>query len=215
MTNIPNLDLSLFCIFGQGGGRFLQVRGRRHSGSVTGTRRSPGARADGQMITPSSSARHTAATARGDRRSVAAGNARATAASARDCFEITSGSSGLPPLYRVSDLRCRTSTSILKASISSSGFLTCPDIGTYAPISVYILYPASDIVPDIGTFFHGTRYRIIQVFPDIGYFPISGMTRYPKYSIPVHKIRPVIGSDIRIYGYRDMCIPISGHPILG
>jgi hypothetical protein len=63
--------------------------------------------------------------------------------------------------------------------------LTCPDIGTYVPISVY-----PDIVPDISTFFHGTRY-----------FPISGHTRYREIPISVHKIRPDIGSDIRIYGY--------------
>jgi hypothetical protein len=86
------------------------------------------------------------------------------------------------------------------------------------PISVY-----PDIGPNIGTFFYGTRHRVP---PDIGYFPISGHTRYRE--IPnigydpisgntryrVLKIRLDIGSDIQIYGYCAMYIPISGHPIM-
>jgi hypothetical protein len=77
------------------------------------------------------------------------------------------------------------------------------------------------IVPDIGRFFYGTRYRAtisgisryLGWYAPIsgisryrgGYFPISGISRYlvypdiGKYPISVHKMRPDIGSDIGIY----------------
>ena len=108
---------------------------------------------------------------------------------------------------------------------SSSGFLTCPYIGTYVQyilISYLIIGWYRDIFSWDPISGH-TRYRVI---PDIGYFQISGQYRvfpYIGYDFPdigsspisVHKMRPNIGSDIRIYGYGDMCILISGHTISG
>jgi hypothetical protein len=57
--------------------------------------------------------------------------------------------------------------------ISESG-LICPDIR----ISWY-----RTRLGDIGTFFHGTRYRVI---PDIGYFPISGIGYPIVWAFPRH-----------------------------
>ncbi len=104
--------------------------------------------------------------------------------------------------------------------VQTSGFLTCPDIGTYVLKSVY-----PGIIPDIGTFFYGTRYRVLPgvgyftisghtryrvfpdigyagtmpqypIIPDIGYFPILGML--VKYPISVHKMRSVVLARYRV-----------------